>query len=153
MTTVRDVDATEKSFTVTAGKYAGYSVEVSDRDVSHDIWYEERGVQVLRVHYRLYRIPRSRKFLIKHFASATAEDRSNAEAGLQRVPRFFEIHESLGRASKRRHADEGYYYWTFCAGTLLDDPAVQLELEMMIDGDETVSDMLIRLNALTGVAS
>lgn len=139
MPSVDDTTREEKTFTISGGKYAGYTVEVSKNDAKHDIWYEDRGPQVLRVHYRLYRIARSRKFLLKHFETATAEDRANAEATLRDVPRFFAVNEAAGKASKWRHPEEGYYYWTFCAGTMLDDPMLQLEFEMMIDLDSEVT--------------
>lgn len=139
MSIVDDPVTDEKSFVITTGKYAGYTVEISKNDSPQDIWYEERGPQVLRVHYRVYRIPRSRKFLLKHFSAASAEDRVNAEATLQGIPAFFAGCEVRGKASKWRHPEEGYYYWTFCAGTMLDDPMMQLEFEMMIDLAEGVT--------------
>lgn len=114
-------------------KYADYTVEVDVVDSTSRIWYEDRGPDVLKVHYRVFRIPSRRAFVIRHFAAATATDRGEAEAMAPRIPRLFEAWEGAGRATKRRHPTKGHYYWSVAAGTFIDDPLVQLELEMMID--------------------
>ena len=50
------------------GKYADYSFEVGN-DIARDGWYEhrERG-SVLKIHYRAFRVPSERKFVVRNYA-------------------------------------------------------------------------------------
>ncbi|MBP2378847.1 hypothetical protein JOF42_002342 [Microbacterium phyllosphaerae] len=114
------------------GKYADYSFEVGN-DIARDGWYEHReGGSVLKIHYRAFRVPSTRKFVIRHYAWATDSERAEAERMLLLLPRIYPTWEADGRARRRRHA-EGHYYWTAPCGSFLDDPLIQLELEMMAD--------------------
>lgn len=124
------------------GKYTNYTVEVDDVESTTAPWYEQRGSQMLKVHYRVYRIPSKKKLILRHFAGATPEDRAEAQAILPRLQRAFEIWENQQKGRRRKHPTAGYIYFAIPAGHLIDDPLVQLELEMMIDNDQTVRDAL-----------
>lgn len=121
-------------------KYADYTFKVGS-DIPRDGWYEQRDAgRVLKIHYRAYRVPSKREFGIRHYAWSTETERAEGVRMLHLLPRIFWLWESDGRARKRRHPD-GHYYWTAPCGSFLDDPLIQLELEMML-GDS--SDMLTR---------
>lgn len=137
------------------GKYANYTVKVDDVESVTAPWYEERGSQMLKVHYRVYRIPSKKKLILRHFAGSTAEDRAEAEAVLPRLQRAFEIWENQAKARRRKHSTAGYIYFAIPAGHLVDDPLVQLELEMMLDNDQTVRDALRRhgMDAIEGASA
>lgn len=121
------------------GKYADYTFRVEETPSVSKVWYEDRGPNVLRVHYQVFRTPSRREFLLRHFVDATASDRAEAQAMIPKIPRLWERWERDGRARKRRHTTKGYYYWTAPLGTFADDPLVQMELEMMIDLSEGVT--------------
>lgn len=136
------------------GKYANYEHKVGN-DIDRDGWYEHRdGGSVLKVHYRAYRLPSENAFYIRHYRWSSDTERAEAERVLRILPRIWPLWESDGRARKRRHPD-GYYYWTAPCGTLLDDPLIQLELEMMLDNNAPVADVLRThgMEAFKGAAS
>ncbi|MFS6529718.1 hypothetical protein V8Z69_07570 [Microbacterium aurugineum] len=130
------------------GKYSNYTVEVSDERSHLDVWYEDRGPKVLRVHYRVFRIPSKKKFVIKHLANATAADCAEVERLIPSIPRMFANWEDGGPVKKARNRDAGYYFWWVSAGSYVDDPIVQLELEMMIDNDVPVGEILRKADDL-----
>ncbi|WP_223626754.1 hypothetical protein [Microbacterium sp. EST19A] len=129
-----------------ASRYANYDFEIGN-DIPKPGWYEDRNGSVLKIHYRVYRVPSLRKFVLRNYAPSTATERAEAERMLKHMPRLFELWEADGRARKRRHT-KGHYYWTAPCGSFLDDPLVQLELEMMLDNDVTVGDILRRADRL-----
>lgn len=137
------------------GKYANYSVEVDDVESATAPWYEDRGTQMLKVHYRVFRIPSKKKLILRHFAGSTSEDRAEAQSILPKLQRAFEIWENEAKARRRKHSTGGYIYFTIPAGHLVEDPLVQLELEMMLDNNATVSDELRAhgMEAFRGTAS
>lgn len=130
------------------GKYANYTVEVDDIESASDPWYEDQGSHLLKVHYRVFRIPSKKKLVLRHFAASTAEDRAEAESMLPKLPRAFEIWEGIGKARRKVHTTKRYVYFTVPAGHFVDDPLIQLELEMMIDNDATIDDLLRKADEL-----
>lgn len=119
-------------------KYRDYSLEVGT-DINRDGWYEHReGGSVLKIHYRAFRVPSMKKFVIRHYAWATHVERAEGERMLYLLPRVFPVWEADGRARRRRHS-KGHYYWTAPCGSFLDDPLVQFELEMLIDATSGAS--------------
>lgn|GEM_PF-3035495 len=113
-------------------KYASYTLIVDEKPSANKVRYEDRGPDVLRVHFQIYRIPSLREFKLMHFVDATESDRARAEAMIPKIPGLFELWERDGIATKQRHS-KGYYYWSLAVGSFVDDPFLQLELEMMID--------------------
>lgn len=123
-------------------KYAGYSVRIAQTDSRAHVKYLDDAAtgELLRVHYVVCRVPSRREFVIRHYHDATPEDRARIVRP-ENVARVFEYWESIGAAHKRR-ASKGYYWWGAAGGHLVDDPMVQLELEMMIDRGSGVSGAL-----------
>lgn len=116
----------------TVRKHDNYTFRVGN-DIPRDGWYEQRSAgRVLKIHYRAYRVPSKHEFVIRHYAWSTDTERKEGERMLHILPRIFWLWESDGRAKKRRHQD-GHYFWTAPCGSFLDDPLIQLELEMLIE--------------------
>lgn len=120
------------------GKYAGYTVEVGEDIFSQQIWFEERPpFSVLRVHYVVTRTPSEKTFRVRHLSGSTEADRQKIEAQLADIPRLFDVFERGGATTRKRRDDGKHYVYTY-AGTLVDDPLANLELEMMVDGSSSV---------------
>ncbi|MFJ4175811.1 hypothetical protein [Microbacterium sp. NPDC089696] len=130
------------------GKYSNYGFEVGG-DIDKEGWYEPRdGGRVLKIHYRAFRVPSEKKFIVRNYAPSTETERAEAERMLHLLPRIYGHWEQDGRAKRCRHSTTGTYFWSAPCGSFLDDPLMQLELEMMIDrGSRTVVDELL-LNGL-----
>ena len=137
------------------GKYANYTVEISDERSHLDVWHEPRDANVLRVHYRVFRIPSQKKFVIKHLANATDADRAEVERVSSKIPRMFSNWEDLDVIKRGRSTKAHYYFWWLSAGTILEDPLVQLEREMRLDNDVPVGEALCThgMEAFKGAAS
>lgn len=122
---------------MSATKYADYTVRIGD-DLERDVYYEYDHPTPLRVHYRAYRIPSRKEFVIRNFTGATEQDRAEAERDVPRIPKMFEWVEHHTDI-RRRKSKSGYWFWAWFFGTPSEDPLIQLELEMMIDLDSEVS--------------
>lgn len=117
------------------GSYEEYTVQLCEATQFTDPWHEPRHAQVLRVYYRVYRIPSLKLFRVRPFPGATDEDFAHLESMIStnRIARFFRGAE-LGEAAVRRlRRPDGTYAFRACFGRMLDDPLAQLELEQMID--------------------
>ena len=122
-----------------SSKYSNYTCRVAERDSIGSVKYMDSvdDGAMLRVHYFVVRVPSRREFVIRHFHDATEEDRANVICP-SKVARDFELWEAQGHAYKYRHS-MGHYYWAVAVGRRVDDPLIQLELEMMIDLDSAVT--------------
>jgi len=118
-------------------KYGDYTVEIG-ADLSTVCRIEATAHELTRIHYCVYRVPSEKKFVIRHHKDATAEDRQRAERGAINWTRGWWEYYCEARARRRRNPTTGVYYWRWPMGTLLDDPLIQLELEMMIDSGSAV---------------
>lgn len=106
-----------------------YTVEIG-ADKPHQIRYEFDHPNPLRIHYRVYRIPSRKVFLVCNFVGSTGRDRAEVDLHLPQIPAMF---ASIADRARRIRARDGHWFWTWPFGTPVEDPLVQLELEMMID--------------------
>ncbi|MFJ2541875.1 hypothetical protein [Microbacterium sp. NPDC087589] len=113
--------------------YADYTVRVGDV-LPVDVYYDEGlAGEPLRVHHRVSRTPSRREFVIRPLRGATAADRAELAHELRDIRRVFRRCE-LARATNRVWNRAGrFWLFTIYLGTRIEDPLVQLELEMMID--------------------
>lgn len=120
--------------TIAERKYANYTVRIGE-DLQRHVTYEESAAgRLMRVHHRISRVPSRQEFVLRHFADATVEDRFDAESRIARIPVTFFNWEQAG-VVYRKKAAAGYWFFYARAGRPVNDPLVQLELEMMIDLD------------------
>lgn len=92
---------------------------------------------LLRVHYRIERVTgRPSAYVVRHFAEASEDDRARAlddvgSLDLDRGFRYWSAHDVV----RRERWAEDRRRWVECVdmGTRVEDPLVQLELEMIID--------------------
>ena len=117
-------------------KYRGYTVRLVG-DCKQPARYCNDGPRVVRVFYRVVRIPSRRLFQVQLMPGATPQERAWVSRTLHLVPSDFEMYEEA-YALKRRSPSGEFYYWSLVMGFPLDDPMMQLELEMMIDQDQDV---------------
>lgn len=117
--------------------YPGYSVDISIEDSKASVHYDAsaRG-QLTRFTFILFRIPSQKRFLVRFFHDATDEDRKLIESKLHLQGLLFFHSRHLARRDRR---SDGTYAFSIYGGALVDDPLVQLELEMMIDLTSGVS--------------
>lgn len=118
-------------------RYTTYTARVG-RDSTLPVRYEEAvGGGLVRVHYTLNRIPSRREFVIWNRRDATPEDRGRAQALLPGLPSWFALveRESPESIAKLKVSDSGDRVFAFqlAGGRAVDDPLIQLELEMMIE--------------------
>lgn len=132
-------------------KYAGYTTDVGDdagttvvEEVAPGIW--------ARFHCRIYRIPSQRIFRLKHCVDATAEDRDHALRLLARMPDGAWLNVPQAMWFRHKSQRGNFHYWQSFLGRFLDDPLVQLELEMMIDIERGTTRDPLAANARGTVA-
>lgn len=115
-------------------KYANYTIRVGEDDLNQRVSYREAAAGgLLRVHYRVSRVPSRQEFVLRHCVDATAADRAQAVDRLDRLPSAFANWEKADVVWRRKARIGGYWFFYAFAGTPVDDPLVQLELEMLID--------------------
>lgn len=112
----------------------GWTVKVGP-DAPVDVYYDEaqRTGELLRVHFRLSRSPSRREYILRHLAGSTDADRAEAMKVFPRLYEVFDRCEAVGLAQRWKDRKDGTWYFTMRMGTPVDDPLIQLELEMMID--------------------
>ncbi len=115
-----------------SGKYGHYSLVVNTDHGRVLVEQDEDTGRWVRYHCRIFRVPSRREFALRHCVDATEHDRRQAEKALMSMPsggwaRFGD------RWLRRRSSHGNYYVWSVFVGRYIDDPLVQLELEMMID--------------------
>ncbi|MGN7968165.1 hypothetical protein [Microbacterium sp. 22296] len=137
---------------------ARHVIRVDDEITHRPIFYCENidGSSLLRVHYRLGWVTgRPGEFELRHFAGATETERARAldrTSSYSNVDDLFRDWRAAGvthrvrwRKDRRRWVEYVYL------GSVVDDPMVQLELEMMIDrqggSDRSVRSVLERIAA------
>lgn len=115
---------------------AGFTV---GQDVDIDIFYCESVDDrvLLRVHYRIEHVlSRPGEYVVRHYAAASDDERRAAVervAGMD-LDRGFRYWRAHGVAHRFRWPkDRRRWVEIVDMGTRVDDPLVQLELEMMID--------------------
>lgn len=126
------MDPTSKGRDVThlTGKYADYTTTVRDDWGSCCIEPFEATGEMVKYHYRIFRVPAQKLFVLKHCADATDADRAAALRMLATMP-------SGGWERWAPYADEGRNpstgtrYWRVLLGTFLDDPLLRLELAQL----------------------
>ncbi|MFZ4894654.1 hypothetical protein ACL9RL_09405 [Plantibacter sp. Mn2098] len=85
----------------------------------------------MRTVIRIERIPSRKQFIVYVLQGASAADRRTAEKLAPMLARGWWAYVPDGWF-RWRNPDGAYRYWQL-RGELLDDPLMQLELEMMID--------------------
>ncbi|WP_100811940.1 MULTISPECIES: hypothetical protein [unclassified Microbacterium] len=112
-------------------KYRDYTTRIA-RDATTAAHYVTVDGAAARLHYFIYRVPSRKEFVLRHMAGSTPAERESAERVLALMPD--------GRWARYRpkcwfkyRTPAGHYCWRVSLGRFLDDPVVQLELEMMID--------------------
>lgn len=117
-------------------KYSDYSIALGDEDFPRDCYYDENklGTTLLRVHYRVTRLPSTKMITLRHLRDATTADRERAEAKWEKLRQSFAGWENIGAVRRGRYVENPRcaIFVAMC-GTPVEDPLVQLELEMMID--------------------
>lgn len=91
---------------------------------------------LLRTHYRIERVTGRPGYVVRHFAAASTEDRARALADVGPLDldygfRLWHAHDAVNRV--RWSEDRRRWVEYVDMGTRVEDPLVQLELEMMID--------------------
>lgn len=115
-------------------KFAGYSVRLGP-DRQWPIFFDNAASEdvLVRVFYRVDRIPSKKEFLVRLLGGASSDDRRHVEQLLPEIPRMFEEWESRGSDDRRWIPSRRCWYFAVFVGKPVDDPLVQLELEYMID--------------------
>lgn len=112
-------------------KYADYTTRIG-ADGTFTSFVEEYPEGWAKFYYRIYRVPSRKEFVLRMAADANTRERTHAEKVLAQMPSGAWAKFDPNSWLKHR-AQEGYWYWKLIGGDNLDDPFVQLELEMMID--------------------
>lgn len=112
-------------------KYQDYTCRIGE-DLPGKMFFEEVNGQLVRFYCQFYRVPSRKEFVLRFYAGADVEDRRRGERMLRRMPEWTEFPTETW--FKRRHS-AGYYFWKLVIGRPVENPLVQLELEMMIDLD------------------
>lgn len=113
-----------------------FDTDLKKRTVYYDL--NVRETDLLRLHFRVARTTaRPNEFFVSHFADATDADRANAVEwvrSLASIDVTFVKWKALGLVERCRwiHDRRSWFEYVY-VGTPVDDPLVQLELEMMID--------------------
>lgn len=117
-------------------RYSDYSTEERP-DTKHLVHYSDADGGLARMHFRAWRVPSQKLFIIRHFADATPTDRAFAKRWLERMPNGG--WEGLPAQHARKFWNVTHYVYQVPLGHLVSDPFLQLELEMMIDSTRDVS--------------
>lgn len=101
-------------------------------------WYVDSvDGSFIRVHYQISRVSaRPGQYVLRHFTEASQADRERAEAVVRSMDLDFGFRYWKSRNVVRRRRwsqDRRSWFEYVYMGTRVDDPLVQLELEMMID--------------------
>jgi hypothetical protein len=122
-------------------KYHGWTVRVGeDWPCSPEVAEDLLGRGLMRIHCRASRTPSKREFVIRSFSGATEEDRAKQLKLMSRIHRTFEQAEATPGIVQRVLNRAGrYWIYVIWPGSPIEDPLIQLELEMMIDLHSEVS--------------
>ncbi|WP_394279835.1 hypothetical protein [Microbacterium sp.] len=119
-------------------RYSDYTATIGS-DYTSDCYYEEYVNDpslTIRVFYTVTRIPSRKEFVIRFLRNATPDDRTLiTKRLLPRVAHFFSKWEGTMPGGIARARVPGATAWQYriTMGKAVNDPLVQLELEMMID--------------------
>lgn len=120
-------------------KYHGWVVRIGpDYDEAPIITEDALGRGLMRVHCLATRIPSKREFVIRPFAGATPDERAQDLAFAGRIHRDFDRAECAGAVGRVLNRESRYWVYVTWPGTPIEDPLIQLELEMMIDLENVV---------------
>ena len=111
----------------------GWSVRVGS-DLREEVYYDSNASRtaLLRVHFRIARIPSRRRYQLQHLHGSTDADRAEALSYLPDLPATFDRLATAGHSQSFLPSD-GVFWEGIWLGTPVEDPLIQLELEMMID--------------------
>lgn len=118
-----------------SAKYRDYEVILGE-DFPRDCHYAENavGTNLLRVHFRVTRLPSQKLITVRHLRDATAAERRSVERLIPGMRKSFERWEQINAVRRGRYAkNPRCAIFVAMCGTAVEDPLVQLELEMMID--------------------
>ncbi|MFJ4255176.1 hypothetical protein [Microbacterium sp. NPDC090003] len=113
--------------------YADYTVRIGE-EFPLDVYYDEnlRG-ELLRIHHRVSRTPSRREFVVRPLRGATSDDRADIEEEIRNLRRVFRKCDRDGVPSRKWNRAGRFWFFVIYLGSIVNDPLVQLELEMMID--------------------
>ncbi|MEV7768307.1 hypothetical protein [Microbacterium sp. NPDC086615] len=117
---------------------------ISAEDTRNKVYLSESvgGSDLIRVHYRIARLSGETGYTLAHFSNATDADRKRAvenAAHYGDLDHLFERLDAEGALFRRRFPGDRRRWLTYgMFGNSIDDPLVQLELEMMIDAGQKV---------------
>ncbi len=117
----------------TVHPYADYTIQRKD---GGKVVYSESALYpelTVRCFYRIVRIPSTKTLIVYTFIDANDQEREWVENALERgnIGRIFRQWENAGFTHRRRRKD-GTYQFSATGGGALDDPLIDLELEMML---------------------
>jgi hypothetical protein len=103
-------------------------------DLDKRVYVELDDDGCARIHYTVWWIPSRRELLLRHFEDATPRDRRLAEERFNK-PQFWRTipADAIFEHEGHNSAGDPYRWLQAGLGHYIDDPCVQLELEMMID--------------------
>lgn len=112
----------------------GWTVKVG-ADAPVEVYYDESQTtgELLRVHARISRSPSRREYILRHLRGATDADRADAMKLFPRLYEHFDRWEAAGLTQRWMDRRDRTWYFTARIGMFVEDPLIQLELEMMID--------------------
>lgn len=115
-------------------RYDDYTVEIGPTNSTSTFTEPDAG-DVRRVYYWVFRVPSQKRFIVRPFHDASAGDMADLTCKLKsgRIPSGWRGAEYKGKGHRRRRRADGTYEFYAAFGRILDDPLMQLELEMMID--------------------
>ncbi|WP_454113344.1 hypothetical protein [Microbacterium maritypicum] len=119
--------------------YADYTVRIGD-EYPLDVYYDEdvEGDRLLRVHARVSRTPSRKEFVLRPLRGATDADRARLERWADTIRRLFRSCDVAGVPYRKWNRAGQCWIFVIYLGTPVEDPLVQLELEMMIDLDSEI---------------
>lgn len=121
-------------------KFYGWTIrEGADLSIAPYMDQDVLGRGFLRVHYRVTRTPSKREFVLRHLTGSTIDERARARRVMANVANWFARAEARGAACQHLNRAGRFWIYSVYAGTPLNDPLIQLELEMMIDLHSEVS--------------
>lgn len=138
---------TGREYTITDPKSPYYGWKVREgADMGREVFYTENREEtcLIRVHYRYAKVPAHKVFTIRHLKGATDEDREIAMKSFEELPEVFRDLERGGKPHRAMNKQGRYWVFSFAMGRRVEDPLIQLELEMMIDLSEgRISDVTL----------
>lgn len=128
-----------KKFTPTAAqasRYADYAVKIvesSERSFIIDGSSPHGTTNPMRAMYRIERIPSRKRFVVVLFADIDDKHRRQAEQVAARLASGYWAEFPARFWFRRKYLNTGRLYFRLHCGSAVEDPLIDLELQMMLD--------------------